>query len=225
MLCSACVVPSAPLLLPDLVPDDAEVAALRRTCVDAVRAMVAADPERIVVIGGPTAAIPVARFGDVSEDPYQRSLGNALVAWLLASAGWSGPQPDFVDADKSHSAFAHGDLIDIGATGHPVAVMVLADLCAAVSDSSPRPRDDVAVTLSNAIAEAVASADIDSLLAVDPERARRMQIEGAAALRGVASVAKGTNYHATTLFRGAPFGVEYVISVWQRRAPSGDGAR
>src|SRR5699024_2579385 len=156
-----------------------------------VRAMAAADPERIVVIGGPTAAIPAARFGDVSEEACQRSLGNALAAWLLTSAGWSGPPPELYDADVDpHSAFAHGDLMDIGTAGHPVAVMVLADLSAAVSEASPRPRDGAAVILSNAIAEAVTRADIDSLLALDSEHARRMEIEGAAALRDVASVAK-----------------------------------
>lgn len=292
VLVSACVVPSAPLLLPGLVPEDADVAMLRDRCVAAVRTMLAAAPERVVVVGGPTAGVPVSWFGrpnrlrsgpglargerdpatDESEPATRRetTLGAAVSRSLLDAAGWAGPAPEIVvtgrdtvdDADPAIAADSAGLTVAAGDAGPTVAaddtsptiavdavgltvatgaagltavadrvatadaataVLAVADLSAAMTEVSPRRRNDASIAMSAMLADAIAVADTATLAALDPGKAEVLAIEGGPAFRFLAAAAAdgtGAAFDTEVEFRGAPFGVEYIVAAWWRRNPA-----
>lgn len=172
--------------------------------------MVATRPDRVVVIGGPTADVPANRFGAADAPWGSRPLGVLIADWLLTTAGWTGPSGQFVVAGTGAAAV---DTDDPAQT----ALVVLADLSAAINDASPRPRNEASVAMSVTIADAVASADVPTLANLDADKAAYLDIEGAPSLRYLAAAAGTGEYDTSVEFRGAPFGVDYIVAAWRRR--------
>lgn len=210
VLVSACVVPSAPLLLTALVPADDEVSALRDACVAAMRATIAARPDRIVAVGAVTAEVPAEQFGAMPRGVGTLPVGALIARWLTEAAEWSGPDVEFVAAGPEPVDVDH----DAAST---LAMIVLADLSSAANDASPLPVSEASVAMSKMIAEAVATADAPALAALDAGEAEALAIEGVPALGCLAAAAGAGEYDAFVEFRGAPFGVDYIVAVWRRR--------
>lgn len=210
VLVSACVVPSAPLLLTASVPGDDEVEALREACVAGMRAMIAARPARIVAVGAATADVPAAHFGAMPRAAGTLPVGALIARWLTEAVHWSGPEVEFVAAGPEPFDVDHDAASTVG-------LIVLADLSAAVNDASPLPVSEASVAMSKTIAEAVATADAPALAALDADEAEALAIEGVPALGCLAASADAGEYDAFVQFRGAPFGVDYIVACWWRR--------
>lgn len=211
MILAAAVCPHPPLLVPAIAPGTLdELDALRDACAGAVSSLLAAGPDRVVVIG----AGPPAADGDESAGGTLAAYGAAvraggadvrlplsltIGAWLLDHAGWTGP--------RTYS------------TGHPdvggdVALLVMADGTNGRSEKAPGFLDDRAEPYDAAIAKALAAGDTEALAALDPDLGAELGAAGVAALLALADMAKGAVVTAHVRYDAAPLGVGYVVADW-----------
>lgn len=221
MILAAAVCPHPPLLVPEIAPGTAEeLADLRDACAGAVSSLVAAQPERIVVIGAGDLAVDVDETaggtlaaygvgvragGGGTELPLSLTIG----AWLLDRAGWTGR--------RTYS------------TGYPdidgtVALLVMADGTNGRSEKAPGFLDERAEPYDAVIAAALAGGDPGALMALDPDLGSELGAAGVPALRTLGQMTVGqmtVNAFITTHLRydAAPLGVGYVVADWvlQRR--------
>jgi hypothetical protein len=209
----------------------AETADLRTAALDAVRALVQAEPDAVVVVGtGPAegTARPgetgtLAGFGlDVtialgdgpapSEPRLPLSL--TLGAWLLREVGYTGG--------------AHGRVVsaasppdDLAALGERMAawpgrtaMLVMGDGTACLSEKAPGYLDPRAAAFDAEVASALADADADALLALDPTLSAELLAAGRPVWQVLAGAARGRNWLGTLRYSAAPYGVAYHVASW-----------
>jgi hypothetical protein len=237
--------PSPPLLVPELAAGAAvELDPLRAACQEAVRRLLAACPDEVVVIGtGPGDArfppgstgtlagygVPVtATLPGAPPRPASLPLPLTLGAWLLAG----------VDVPCS--------AVSVGPGAHPLdlpdrpAVLVMGDGSARRSERAPGYVDDRAAGFDAAVAEALATGDAAALRNLDPvlgaellaagvpawravgrmlTAGERAQVPTAAARAagGTADRSGGGTYDAELLHADAPYGVGYLVATWVAR--------
>ena len=225
MIAHVAVVPHPPLLVPEISPGAApELTELREACLTAVRRLgdrwiaVGAHTEDLVV--GPGVAGSFRGYGvDVQvslaegSQPEQVLPLPALVAgWLREQAGASQAEVYLVaDSTPAHDCAALGEwLSDHGANG----LLVLADGSNRHGPKSPGSEDERAPGFDDAVAKALAKADTDALLALDPAQARALGAGGVVPWQVLAGT--GGDWHAELLYSDAPFGVGYHVAVWER---------
>ena len=225
MITHVAVVPQPPLLLPELSPGPApELAGLREACLTAVRRLgdrwiaVGAHTEDLVV--GPGVAGSFRGFGvDVQVSRAEGSHGErvlplpALVAgWLREQAGASQAEVYLVAGDTPpHDCAALGEwLSDHGANG----LLVLGDGSNRHGPKSPGSEDERAPGFDDIVAKALAKADTEALLALDPALAAELGASGRVPWQVLAGT--GSGWRADLLFSAAPFGVGYHVAVWER---------
>jgi hypothetical protein len=216
--------PSPPLLLPAVEGRAAaETAGLRGACADAVAAMLAVDPDVVVVVGdgGP----PGVRFGagdagdlrgfgvdlripfDGHAGPGGRrlSLAHTVGAWLLHESGFAGARVGVGPADL-------GQLVrDLPG---PVAVLAVGDGSARRSVKAPGYLDESAGPFDGAVARALAAGDPDALAALDPAVGERLLAAGVPTWRAVGAALAGRRVTARLHLDDAPFGVGYLVADW-----------
>lgn len=207
----AAVCPHPPLLVPEVAPGTLdELGDLRTACADAVAALVASAPRRIVVVGAgdldhdldEAAGGTLAGFGaDVRAGGADLVLPLSLTvgAWLLDAAGWAGA--------RTYS------------TGRPQvddgdALLVVADGSTTRSEKAPGFLDERAEPFDAAIASALASGDADALATLDAELGAELGCTGVPALRMLGGLARGTSVAAHLRYDGAPLGVGYLVADW-----------
>ncbi|GAA3530589.1 class III extradiol dioxygenase subunit B-like domain-containing protein [Aeromicrobium panaciterrae] len=210
MIVAAAVCPYPPMLVPEVNAGADDLAALRQSCDDAIEALLAHEPERVVVIGagdlttdldesaGGTFAelgVDLHVGGHTDELPLSLTVG----AWLLARAGWVGP--------RTYSTGTPG-------TEGRVAVLVMADGSAKRTTESPGYFDERAVAYDDSIATALGTGDAAALAALDLDLAKELWAAGAPALRTLGEMAKGTTISALLRESVAPFGVGYWVADW-----------
>lgn len=222
-LVAAAVCPHPPLLIPELAAGAAsELDELRRRCDEAVAGMLAAGPDLVVVVGcGERAAawksLPAGGFpgpfagyrrgGAAPEVPLSLAVGS----WLLDRAGWTGPRGGIsVTSDPESSDF----VIGTGGTGRAVGMLVMGDASACRSVSAPGGFDPRAEVFDDAVATALARADLDALDRLDPDLAVELRVAGLAAWQLLASAARGREWHPRLLAHEAPYGVGYLVALW-----------
>lgn len=246
MLVAAAVCPHPPAIVPDLAAASAgELDEVRDACAAAIDAVGAAAPDVLVVVGageasrryGPGAPGSFAPFGvdvrvalpgqpaepqagepagpEAGEDA-QLPLPLAVGAWLLGRAGWSGEvRGELVAADA-----AVGTCVALGASiareADRVAMLVMGDGSACRSQSAPRPFDTRAAGFDATVAAALGSGDPAELLAVDGALATELAASGRAAWQVLAGAAEDALFDAEVLYDDAPYGVGYVVAVWER---------
>ena len=220
MILAAAVCPHPPLLVPELAPGTSdELATLRDACFDAVGALLASGPDRVVVIGagqlehdlderaggtlGPY-GVDVRAGGPTTQLPLSLTIG----AWLLDRAGWTGR--------RTYT------------TGRPdvagdVALLVMADGTNGRSEKAPGFLDERAEPFDAAIVSALAAGDPTLLAALDAELGAELGAAGVPALQTLAGLAldrtsRGASVAAHLRFDGAPLGVGYVVADWVLRA-------
>ena len=221
------IVPSAPVLVPELAgAAAAEVADLRT----AVIAAAAALPERWIAIGvgvsdavfGPSSVATFAGFGaDVrvqlspgnAGDPAELPLCALFTGWLRGQA-----QPDAtaearvysVDLDTT-AAMARGRRLrhEAEQTGDPVGLLVVADGATTLSPAAPGGYHPGDVDVQHALDDALATGDIAALMQL-PD-----QVVGRVAFQALAGLAEPAPRSAKELYRGAPYGVGYFAGIWQ----------
>ncbi|MCW2770172.1 MAG: hypothetical protein JWR27_1605 [Aeromicrobium sp.] len=218
MIVAVAVCPHPPLLVPQVSPGStAELAEIRSACDAAVAALLGADPDRIVVIGGGDAAVDLTldldeTFGGTLA-PYGATvhaggpgdglpLSLTIGAWLLDRAGWTGP--------RTYS------------TGRPevdgrVALLVMADGTGTRTLKAPGALDDRAEAFDATIAAALAEGDPEALASLDVDLGAELWSRGVPTLRTLGEMTKGADVTAHLRIDVAPFGVGYFVADWVLR--------
>ncbi|MTD53563.1 hypothetical protein [Amycolatopsis pithecellobii] len=220
MIRRAVVVPQPPLLLPRLSPGpDPHLATLRDTCVAAVcrlgpvwTAVGGHDHDEVI---GPDAAGTFRGYGidervALSAGATSRDLPlPALIAgWLREQAG-----AESVEVRLVASTSKAEDCAQVGQelTGD---LLILGDGSNRHGPGSPGSEDERAPAFDDAVAKALAKADGDALLGLDPELAGELGAGGRVPWQVLAGT--GGDWHAELLYSAAPFGVAYHVAVWER---------
>lgn len=228
MLSAIAIIPSAPVLVPQLAGTAAaEMADLSA----AVLAAAALLPPRWIVVGtsradgvlGPHAVGTFAGFGaDVpvrlspptsAEPPAEMPLCALLAAWVRgqvrpeASARVHVYRGDH-DAD---TALTHGRQLRaaIDRAPDPVGALLVADGANTLTPSAPGGYDPGNADAQLALDDALANGDAAALTRLPPE------IQGRVAFQVLAGLAEPGPRSAKELYRGAPYGVGYFVGAWQ----------
>jgi hypothetical protein len=227
VLSAIAIIPSAPVLVPELANGAAdEVAELRA----AMTAAVATLPPRWIAVGvgaadgvvGPEGVGTFAGFGvDVpvrlsphaTGQPADLPLCALIAGWIRAEA-----QPDAVVQvrvyDDSHDAATAVDLGrqlrgEIDRSAEPTGVLIAADGANTLTPSAPGGHQPDDVDVQRALDDALASGDVAALTRLPA------QVRGRVAFGVLAGLAEPVPRSAKELYRCAPYGVGYFAGVWQ----------
>ncbi|MCV7257032.1 hypothetical protein [Mycobacterium shimoidei] len=227
MLGAIAIVPSAPVLVPELAGAAAEELTDLRTATIAAAASL---PQRWIAVGvaddagvyGPRSVGTFAGFGadvtvglspGLTGQPADLPLCALFTAWLREQA-----QPDasaevrVFPADLAvDAAQASGRQLraEIEPAAEPIGVLIVADGATTLSAAAPggyRP-DDIEVQLG--LDEALACGDVVALTKLP------YQIVGRVAFQVLAGLTEPTPRSAKELYRGSPYGVGYFAGIWQ----------
>jgi hypothetical protein len=220
------IVPSAPLLVPELAgAAAAEVADLSAAVLSAAALL----PPRWVAVGtgpaddvlGPDCSGTFAGFGaDVrvhlsprAHDPVEFPVCALLAAWVRGRA-----QPDASaqvrvyrgdhDAETALS-LGRGLRAEIDRAPDPVGVLVVADGANTLTPAAPGGHHPGDADAQLALDDALADGDVAGLTRLPP------QILGRVAFQVLAGLAEPGPRSAKELYRGAPYGVGYFTGFWQ----------
>jgi hypothetical protein len=227
VLSAISIIPSAPVLVPELAGAAAdEVAELRAAMVAAAAAL----PPRWIVVGvgaadgvvGPDSVGTFAGYGaDVAVRLSPQAGGPPIPMPLCALiGGWIRAQarPDavaqvrvYADGHDAAAAVELGRRLrgEIDRSGEPTGVLVVADGANTLTPAAPggyRPED---ADVQRALDDALACGDLAALTQLPA------QVVGRVAFGVLAGVAEPVPRSAKELYRAAPYGVGYFAGVWQ----------
>jgi hypothetical protein len=226
VLSAIAIVPSAPVLVPELAgAAAAEVADLTA----AMFAAAALLPPRWIVVGtgradqalGPDRAGTFAGFGvDVpvrlspqAAQPAEFPLCALIGAWVRGQArSEASAQVRVYRSDHDgDAARAHGRQLrdEIDRSADPIGVLVVADGANTLTPKAPGGYDPADADVQQALDDALACGDIAALSRLPGH------IPGRVAFQVLAGLAGPAPRTAEELYRGAPFGVGYFAGVWQ----------
>ncbi|GAA5181622.1 hypothetical protein GCM10023322_16730 [Rugosimonospora acidiphila] len=97
-----------------------------------------------------------------------------------------------------------------------VALLVMGDGSAWRAEPPSGYADPRATVLDGMTAKALAAADLDGLLALDPALATELTAAGRPAWQALAGAAAGADWRAELLYDAAPYGVGYLVASWVR---------
>ncbi|MFI7239368.1 class III extradiol dioxygenase subunit B-like domain-containing protein [Streptomyces cyaneofuscatus] len=236
MLVAAAVCPCPPLLVPEVAAGAApELDPARATCLDAVGVLAASRPDLLVVVGpadGRTAAAyPAGGHGsfrgfgvglDVTlGEPDPAAQGPALAdslavgAWLLDRARWAGAPVEGLAVDgRSPAAECARAGQELAARAGRVALLVMGDGSACRTLKAPGYLDERAEAFDARAAEALGSADLAALDALDETLAYELKAAGRAPWQLLSGAARGAGLDGRLLYEDAPYGVGYTVAAW-----------
>ncbi len=227
MLSAIAVIPSAPVLVPELAgAAAAEVAELRAAMIAAVSAL----PPRWVAVGvsavdgvvGPNSVGTFAGFGvdltvrlspQAGGEPIDMPLCALIAGWIRAQA-----QPDaqaqvrvYAAHHDAQTALEFGRQLrtEIDRADEPTGVLIVADGANTLTSSAPGGHHPDDVDVQRALDDALASGDASALTRL-PE-----QVGGRVAFGVLAGLAGPAPRSAKELYRAAPYGVGYFTGIWQ----------
>jgi aromatic ring-opening dioxygenase LigB subunit len=228
------VAPHPPLLVPELVvADDPDVRAVRDACL-AVAAELAAAAPRWVGIGtadgprelGPDAAGTFRGYGvdvvtrlganDTTPDPAM-PLPALVAGWLRERVGAEQVPTHLIPTDlPAAECRAFGERIVDEHKDEPVGLLILGDGSYRHGERAPGRPDPRAAGFDEAVHAALAAADPDALLALDPDEAAELGVAGRAPWQVLAGAvaADGRRWKSTDARQLVPFGVAYHVAVW-----------
>jgi hypothetical protein len=235
VLVAAAVCPHPPALVPDVAAGAAaELDDLRAACDRAVESLVAAEPQLLVVVGGGQATRPHPSGSIGSFRPYgvdltvvlgrdpidevgepQLPLSLSVGAWLLGRVRTTGTVSGYEVAEDSSPGACRVLGEAVAASADRVALLVMGDGSARRSRQAPGYEDPRAAPFDAAVVRALADGDVTALLAIDPEEARELMVAGRAAWQVLAGAAGDDLPDTAVLFDGAPYGVEYIVALWE----------
>ncbi len=232
MLVAAACCPHPPLLVPEVaVSSDPELDRLRAACLAAVSTLVAAEPDRIVLVGGNTPVVgrsdhvgglrPFGVRAGGAGAPYGDAQGATLSLtvgdWLLGQTGWTGERIRHLAVEPAGRPRAE---LPADPEGQRSVLLCLADGSAKRSSASPGYLDDRAAPFDAAIATALRTGDAVALRTLDAELAAELWAGGVPAWRVLGACAarrsdagSGTP-RAELSYDEAPFGVGYLVATW-----------
>jgi hypothetical protein len=227
VLSTIAIIPSAPVLVPELAGAAAdEVAELRAAMVAAVAAL----PPRWVVVGvgaadavaGPESVGTFAGFGadlvvrlspEASGPPVELPLCALIAGWMRDQA-----QPDARAAVRVFAANRDLDVAlalgrqlrnEVEQSTEPTGVLVIADGANTLNPAAPGGYHPADVDVQRVLDDALGCGDVAALTRL-PER-----VVGRVAFGVLAGLAEPAPRSAKELYRSAPYGVGYFAGVWQ----------
>lgn len=210
MILAAAICPQAPALVPEVGHGiAAELADVRTAALAAIDAVLAASPERVVVLGDggdgadESAGGTFRGFGPgvrAGGPTLGLSPGLTVGAWLLDVAGWTGPR-------------TYASKLDADATER-VGVLVMADGSARHRMLAPEWADAEGRAFDAAVAKALADGDASELAALDLDAAETFKASGIAGLVALGETCEGVRITAHLRYDGAPFDVGYWVADW-----------
>ncbi len=227
MLSAIAIIPSAPVLVPELAGAAAgEVAELRAAMVAAVSAL----PPRWVVVGigtadvvvGPESVGTFAGFGvDLVVRLSPQATGQPVELPLCALiAGWMRDQAQpaacvevraYAANRDAGTALALGRVLrhEIDNAAEPTGVLIVADGANTLTPAAPGGHHPGDLEVQRALDDALACGDLAALSRLPG------QVVGRVAFQVLAGLAEPAPRSAKELFRAAPYGVGYFAGVWQ----------
>jgi hypothetical protein len=235
-LAAAAVCPHPPLIVPEIAgAAAADLDDLRAACDKAVARLLAADPVTVIIVGsgeghrafGPGVqdtfaryGVPVpVRLGGPRPTGGPRTLPLSLLAggWLLARAA----APSVVGRaipDSLSVADCLTEGADVARAREPVALLVMGDGTACRGEQAPGYDDPRAQPYDDRVAAALAGADADALLGLDPGLSAELKVAGRAPWQVLAGAARaaGGAWRGDLTYYAAPYGVAYFVATWKR---------
>jgi hypothetical protein len=227
VLSTIAIIPSAPVLVPELAGAAAdEVAELRAAMVAAVAAL----PPHWVVIGvgtedvvvGPESVGTFAGFGvdllvrlspQAIGEPGELPLCALIAGWVRAQAQSDGRAEVRVYAGQhdAATALALGRQLrrEIDQLAEPTGVLVVADGANTLTPAAPGGHHPGDVDVQLALGDALGGGDVAALTRLPG------QVVGRVAFGVLAGLAEPAPRSAKELYRAAPYGVGYFAGVWQ----------
>jgi hypothetical protein len=200
---AAAVCPNPPILVPAVASGAApELDDLRVACADAVRHLIAAGPDRVVVVGSG----PAPSGAEVGRPDVPLSL--AIGEWLLGAPA----QHQVIEADAPTDVCVQLGRA-IAASPDRVALLVMGDGSACRGEKSPGYDDPRAEGFDRAVADALARADAAALLTVAPELARELRCAGRAPWQVLAGALDHGGWRGEVSYDKAPYGVAYFVAI------------
>jgi hypothetical protein len=227
VLSAIAIIPSAPVLVPELAgAAAAELAELRAAMVAAAAALPsrwiavtvgAADDllglDSVGTFAGFGADVEVRLSPQADAEPIPMPVGALIAGWIRDRA-----QPDAVVevrvyADSRDAATA----VDLGRQLHreidrstePTGVLIVADGANTLTPSAPGGHQPDDVDVQRALDDALACGDVAALTGLPA------QVRGRVAFGVLAGLAEPVPRSAKELYRCAPYGVGYFAGVWQ----------
>jgi len=227
VLSTIAIIPSAPVLVPELAGAAAdEVAELRAAMVAAVAAL----PPRWIVVGvgatdamvGPESVGTFAGFGadlvvrlspEATGPPVELPLCALIAGWMRDQA-----QPDtraevhvLAANHDADAAVARGRQLRDGIeqSTEPTGVLVITDGANTLTPAAPGGYHPADIDVQRALDDALGCGDVAALTRL-PE-----QVVGRVAFGVLAGLAEPAPRSAKELHRAAPYGVGYFAGVWQ----------
>lgn len=235
MLVAVAVCPHPPILVPTVAQGfAADLDACRTACARVIAGLLAAEPDLLAIAGaGPAtrihdaaAAGTLAGYGvEVRVGPRSRRptlpLSLTIGRWLVADR--AGTVPLLLQEVAAHAPAAAcaalGD--DLGRLAPRVALLAMGD-GSAYPSQTPVGDDGRGGRYDDRIAAALEAGDADALLALDPADDGPLWVAGRPAwqLLGGALRADGRDWRAEVCWRGAPYGVGYLVAALEPVEPS-----
>ena len=229
VIVAAVVSPHPPLLLRELTGRVDVAAGLRATAVSALAGATAPAPDVVVVVGGddtggawdPALPLDVRRFGTTGARPSPGTptlpLSLAVGRRLLDEAGWSGPTRMHAVARDASAADVDALAGELTRPGERAVLLVLGDGSARRLLPAPGYLEERAFPYDDELAGALERGDADLLEHLDPGLADELMVLGrsAFAVLGAAVRREGATPRARLLHRDDPFGVTYLVALWQ----------
>ena len=235
VLVAAAVCPHPPALVPEVAAGAApELDVLRAACDRAVESLVATEPQLMVVVGAGdvTRAHPSGSVGSfrpygvdvtvvLGRDPIDElgepelPLSLSVGAWLLGRVRSTGTVSGYEVAADSSPEGCRALGAAVAASADRVALLVMGDGSARRSRQAPGDEDERAAPFDAEVVRALADGDVAALLALDPHEARDLMVAGRAAWQVLAGAAGDDLPDTAVLYDAAPYGVEYVVALWE----------
>ncbi|MEH0845951.1 hypothetical protein V6U81_26585 [Micromonospora sp. CPCC 205711] len=237
-LVAAAVCPHPPLIVPELAGAAApELDDLRAAADAAVAGLLETGPESLVVVAGNARGaeyfspfrgsftpwgLPLeVRLADRPDGPDEGDplpLGLLVGAWLLRRA----PEPTgrtyrmmtVADDEPVAGCRALGERIG---SDRPWALLVMGDGSACRGQKSPGYDDPRAGAYDEGVARALAAADAEALLGLDPGLSAELRVAGRAPWQVLAGAvrAAGGDWRGELSYADAPYGVSYFVANWR----------
>jgi hypothetical protein len=227
VLSAIAIVPSAPVMVPELAASAAgECSDLREAVVTAASSLparwiaVGADaaeavigPERVGTFAGYGVDLRIALSPSANGAPGELPLCALITGWLRAQVDAEaraevrvfpddlGPEPAL---DRGRRLRAEAD-----EAGEPVGVLVVADGMHTLTPPAPGGYDPESIPVQAKLDDALASGDVGALARMPSA------VVGRVAYQVLAGLAGGDPRSAEELYRGAPYGVGYFAGVWR----------
>jgi hypothetical protein len=235
VLSAIAIIPSAPVMVPELAANAAEeLAGLRQ----AVFAAAASLPSRWIAVGvgaadavlGPDGAGTFAGYGvdrrvtlspGAADTPRQLPLCALIAGWVRGQAKPEArAEVRVYAADHDvNAALAHGRRLraEIDEAVDPVGVLVVADGAPTLTPPAPGGYEPESIPAQAALDDALATGDAAALTRLPDTIVGRVAYQVLAGLTeaGISqSSSRPGPRSAEELYRGAPYGVGYFVGVW-----------